>query len=759
MLKSIYAVRFAILILATFLTANVAAAQNPLSIIPKPHAVTHGKGEFTLSKTVGVDAPPDKRSREIAAFLRDAVKRQTGITLSNTKRSGPRIGFRFDKRIKGDEAYRLVIAPAGIRISAAGTKGFFWAVQTLRQMLPVEKSSTVKLPSLKIEDMPEFSYRGHMLDVGRHFFPVEFIKKQIDLLSYYKINVFRWHLTEDQGWRIEIKKYPNLTKTGAWRTEADGTRYGGFYTQAEIKEVVEYARLRNITVIPEIEMPGHSMAALASYPELSCTRKPIEVTNAWGVHKDVFCAGDENTFAFLQVVLDEVFELFPGPFVHIGGDEVPKDRWKECPRCQLRIKNERLKDEHELQSYFIKRIQRYVESKGKTLIGWDEILEGGGNKNAIIEVWRGEAEGRKALKNGNRIITAWPFYFDTATKNKNLKDVYETDLLADAEHAVHRNLVMGAECPLWTEHITTHSAESMLYPRLQAFAETVWTRDVRDFEGFKGRLKNHYRLMDAWNVAYGPEDRNVVDYRITFDTRRNVWRLSAERGLSDVAIHYASDGREPASESPVFMDQLEIKEPGEIKVAPFRFGRQYDTSRQFKLTANEALGKAIKYRNPINKQYDRAGEMALVDGILGSDDYNDGIWAGWQGADLDAAIDLGQAVPLNSIAINFMQQSMSWIVLPKSVTFFASSDRTNWRKLQTSDLKPDAFDPKPTIQKVEFVSAQPVHARFVRVEAVGFGKLPTGHNGAGDDSWLFADEITVTICETLGLNAYFSVRC
>ena len=719
------------------------SGQSQFSIIPKPHYLAAGEGKFALDKNTKIETPDDNRSREIAAFLRDAIKEQTGIALSNKKKSKNSIVFQFVKNVQGDEAYRLTVAPKLITIEASNTKGFFWAVQTLRQMLPLDKSPVVTIPGVTIDDRPEFSYRGHMLDVGRHFFPPEFIKKQIELLAYYKINVFRWHLTEDQGWRIEIKTYPNLTKVGAWRKEADGSIYGGFYTQEQIKDVVEYARVRNVMVIPEIEMPGHSTAALAAYPELSCQNKPLEVSSVWGVHKDIYCAGNEQTFTFLQNVLDEVIALFPAPYIHIGGDEVPKDRWKECPACQMLIKNEGLKDENGLQSYFIKRIQRYVESKGKTLIGWDEILEGGTDKNAVVEVWRGDAEGRKALTNGNRIISAGQFYFDTPPQGLKLKTVYDTNPVADAEYAAHRDLVLGAECPLWTENVTTQNAESMLYPRLQAFAETLWTGPARDYADFTSHLQAHYCLMDAWLVDYGAEDKNIAEYKIAFDPVRKIWRLNAERGMKDVILHYTSDGTEPTAKSASFTDSLRIKEPGVVKVAPFRKDRQYKASQPFTLFANKALGKPVKYVSPINRLYNKAGDMALVDGMLGSGEFNDGVWVGWQGVDLDAAVDLEQVTSFNSISSSFLSQSNSWIVPPKIVTFYISNDGANWTKLQTNDLNVDAMDFKPSIRKVEFYSAQPVTARFVRVQAVQYGKLPAGHNGAGGNSWIFADEIVV----------------
>lgn len=726
--------------LAVLLTPTNADAQ--VSIIPMPQHLEMGQGSFTLNAAAAIRSPNDKRSKEIAAFLRNAIREQTGIAVS-VKSSKNRIEFVRDAAIASEDGYRLNVSPSRITITARTTAGFFWAVQTLRQMIPFEKKASVDIAAVTIDDHPAFNYRGHMLDVGRHFFPIDFIKKQIDLLSYYKINTFRWHLTEDQGWRIEIKKYPKLTKIGAWRTESDGSRYGGFYTQEQIREVVEYARIRNVTVIPEIEMPGHSMAALAAYPEYSCRMKPIEVTTAWGVHQDVLCAGNEETFKFLQDVLDEVMKLFPSPYIHIGGDEVPKDRWKECAKCQARIKTEGLKDEHELQSYFIKRIQSYLAKKGKTLIGWDEILEGGADKNAVIEVWRGDAEAAKALANGNRVIMAGPFYFDTPLQNKTLKNVYQTDLLALPQYRENRELFLGAEAPLWTERVTAVNAESKLYPRILAFAEVTWTGKRGDLDDFRNRLATHYRYLDALGVAYGPEDKAVANYKISFDAAKRVWRLDAEGGFDDIVFRYTTDGSEPSAASAAFKHSMEFTQPSAIKAAPFRRGRKYELSMPFTLVANKALGMYVKFASPIDKRYNKAGEMALTDGILGSSDLSDGIWAGWQGVDMDATVELENEVSFNSISVNFMQQSSSWIVIPKKVSIYVSDNGVEWKELKTVDTNADALDLKPSIRTIAFRSDKPLNARFVRVEADQFGQLPAGHNGVGGQTWIFADEIII----------------
>ncbi len=713
-----------------------------ISIIPKPQSMVVGNGSYVLDRSTFIKAPPGKRANEIAAYLRDAIRLQTGITTAKSGRDHL-IEFVWDRSIANEEGYRLEITPSKVSIRASDGSGFFWAVQTLRQLIPTDRKPDVEIPVLTIDDAPALKYRGHMLDVGRHFFPLEFIKKQIDLLSFYKINTFRWHLTEDQGWRIAIKKYPRLTAVGAWRREPDGSRYGGFYTQNQIRELVEYARIRNVTVIPEIEMPGHATAALAAYPEFSCRMKPLKVSSAWGVHKDVFCAGNDETFEFIENVLDEVIKLFPSQYIHIGGDEVPKDRWCECPKCQARIRKEGLKDENGLQAYFIRRIQRYLSARGKSLIGWDEILEGGADKDSIIEVWRGDVEARKAINNGNRVIIAGPFYFDASPQNRKLKDVYDTQLFSSIDDPQQKDQVLGAECPLWTEQVTPLIAESMLYPRLQAFAEVVWLNTNLDLADFKDRMAAHYRYMDAMGYNYGPEDKALADYQIAFDTVKQVWRLTAAAGIDGVGFRYTFNGPEPSINSAKFDNTLEIAHPTVLRVAPFRHGRRYGLSRQFNLVANKALGKQIKFAAPIDKHYDKAGEMALTDGISGSTDYNDGIWAGWQGVDLDAVLDLGKRTSFNTIAANFLQQSGSWIIQPSTVTFYVSNDGKDWTELKATRTNADPMNMDTAIRTIRFVSKRPLMARFVRLKAVQYGILPPEHNGAGGRSWIFADELII----------------
>jgi hexosaminidase len=368
---------------------------------------------------------------------------------------------------------------------------------------------------VSITDKPRFKWRGLMLDPCRHFWDINFVKKYIDLMALHKMNFFHWHLTEDQGWRIEIKKYPKLTEIAAWRNE-DGKKYGGFYSQEQIREIVEYAKERFITVLPEIEMPGHSVAAIAAYPELSCFDEPVEIPKTWGVFENVYCAGKENTFKFLENVLTEVFDLFPGEYIHVGGDECPKANWKKCPKCQERIKNENLNNEDELQSYFIKRIEKFVNKNGKRLVGWDEILEGGLAPNATVMSWRGTEGGIAAAKQGHDVVMS-PVahcYLDFPQKEKEKIDIggcttttekaYEFEPIPGELSDEEAKHILGGQGNLWTEHIpTVERAEEMVYPRASALAEKLWSQKGNtDFDDFKERLNKHLKRLEILDVNY-----------------------------------------------------------------------------------------------------------------------------------------------------------------------------------------------------------------------------------------------------------------
>lgn len=499
-----------------------------VNIIPLPVTVDVKDGYYTLPDTVTISAiNPDEISA--AAFLIDffSIQKVPAKIVSDSVGSISLRSF-VSKEILPEGYYRMVINTDGVDIFSTSASGLFYGVQSIMQLVQYDQS-TVKVPLLTITDFPRFSWRGLHLDVCRHSFPVDFIKRYIDLMAHYKFNTFHWHLTEDQGWRIEIKKYPKLPEIAAFRKETlighysdqphkfDGQRYGGYYTQEEIKEVVAYAKQRHITIVPEIEMPGHALAALSAYPELGCTGGPYEAATLWGVFDDVFCAGKESTFTFLENVLDEVITLFPGEYIHVGGDECPKARWKACANCQKRMKTEGLADEHELQSYFIQRMEKYLNARGRKLIGWDEILEGGLAPNAAVMSWRGEEGGIAAAQAGHNVVMSPGFalYFDHYQGNpKNepvafggnspLKKVYEYEPIPAALNQEELSYILGAQANVWTEYIKTpEHVEYMVYPRALALAEVVWSpKENRDWASFVTRLPHQFMRLEQRQVNY-----------------------------------------------------------------------------------------------------------------------------------------------------------------------------------------------------------------------------------------------------------------
>ena len=510
------------------------------NVIPRPAEIIFGDaGSFTIKGSTKILCPPDDSSMSRNAdFLAQYIKESTGMKLKikTGNKSGNAIVLAVDTLISGEEAYTLKVDQNGVLIKGGSPKGVFYGIQTLRKAIPAQTGccASVNVPYVEIADAPRFGYRGMMLDVGRHWFPVDFVKKFIDALALHNMNVFHWHLTEDQGWRIQIDKYPKLTTVGSVRKETmigknwnafDGTPYGGFYTKDEIREVVKYAADRNITVIPEIDLPGHMMAALASYPELGCTGGPYEVATSWGVKPDVLCIGNEETFEFLEGVLDEVIELFPSEYIHVGGDEVPRDRWRECPKCQARIKSEGLSSdskysaEDRLQSYCMARIEKYLNSKGKRIIGWEEILKGDVAPNATVMSWRGVESGLEAARLGHDVIMApcqymyFDYYQTSETENEplaiggcvTLDTVYNFEPeLPEMTPEQHKH-VIGVQANLWTEYISTPEyAEYMIMPRMAALSEVQWTQPGnKDWNSFVTRLESLVKFYerDGYNYA------------------------------------------------------------------------------------------------------------------------------------------------------------------------------------------------------------------------------------------------------------------
>ena len=516
-----------------------------VDIVPQPVSVVASDGAFDLTKNTKICLLSDDSTLNYSVRLFNGLlDKSFGKPLPVIKSTQPEAGA-INVRLGGlqPEEYTLNIRPDGVDITGGSPAGVFYAFQTLRQLLPVavargEKAGVIELPVAEIADKPHFAHRGGLLDVCRHFFTADDVKTFIDILAMHKLNRFHWHLTDDQGWRIEIKQYPKLTEVGAFRdrcnlqAEADAPKdsvpYGGFYTQDEIRDIVQYAAKRFITVIPEIEMPGHASAALASYPYLGCKGEGYVVPSTWGVKADVYCAGNDSTFRFIEGVLSEVVELFPSEYIHIGGDECPKINWQQCPACQQRIKTEKLKNENELQSYFMQRAEKFLAGKGRKIVGWDEILEGGISETATVMSWRGSAGGIEAAKKGNHVIMApnshcYLDYYQTdkiETEPKSIgghlpiEKVYSLDPY-EGLNADEQQYILGVQGNLWTEFISEFDhAEYMLLPRLAALAEVGWSYDNKDFDSFKKRETSLARLYDAYGYKYAkhmfPADSTVT---------------------------------------------------------------------------------------------------------------------------------------------------------------------------------------------------------------------------------------------------------
>lgn len=546
-------------------------------IVPQPQQISFNTDQhYTISSKAELSVKTDI-ANEATGFLQRYFESRNWANHITNNDHGDVTFVQADEM--SNEAYELSVDHKGIKIAASSNAGFFYGVQSLIQMLPTDKK-IASLPYLKIKDAPRFSWRGLHLDVGRHFYPVDFVKKYIDLMAFYKLNTFHWHLTEDQGWRIEIKKYPKLTEIGSQRKETmvaknfnpykgDGEVYGGFYTQDEVREIVAYATERQITVVPEIEMPGHSLGALAAYPELGCGPGPYEVGTRWGVYDDIYCPS-EKTFDFLEDVLTEVMDLFPGDYIHIGGDEAPKAVWEKSALAQQVIKREGLKDEFELQSYFIKRIEKFLVSKGKKLIGWDEILEGGLAPEATVMSWRGEAGGIEAAENGHDVVMSpnSDMYFDHYQANPEteplaiggfttLEDVYHYEPIPAALDKKHHKHVLGAQANVWTEYMSTSDyVEYMIFPRVVALSETVWTNpENKDWTKFQEKMSNQYSLLDARNVNYhiaAPE--GLVDGLTLGDEQT----ISLKSSFKNAKVYYSIDGTDPDQNSTLYKSPFDI---------------------------------------------------------------------------------------------------------------------------------------------------------------------------------------------------------
>ncbi len=733
-----------------------------LNIIPEPVSVKQPRiaASFYLNAGTQIVALGSGLENSIN-YLNDYLNRfyhfKLKVTNSPTGNNVIRINFeRMDNPIAG--AYRLSVDDKGVYIAGDNLEGVFYGIQTLIQLLPVP-GVAYRLPVsyCEITDYPRFSYRGMHLDCSRHFFSIDFIKQYIDFLAVHKMNKFHWHLTDDQGWRIEIKKYPKLTQVGGWRdgtiigrypgTGNDSIHYGGFYTQDQVKEIVKYAADRYINVIPEIEMPGHAMAALTAYPFLGCTKGPYSVQQTWGVFDDVFCAGNDSTYNFLQDVLDEVMALFPSKYIHIGGDECPKTRWKKCPVCQKRMNNLKLKDEHALQSYFVQRIEKYVNSKGRSIIGWDEILEGGLAPNATVMSWRGEQGGIDAARQNHDVIMTpgdWCYFDHSQSQNEDsvtiggytpLEKVYNYEPIPDSlttEQATH---ILGAQANLWTEYIGNESkAEYMIFPRMSALSEVLWCpKGSRSWENFERKLITQFKRYDLWKVNYS---KAYFDLKTSVLPSKNfdgvLWKIDNKFNKKMYMKFMGSDsiwgyaGPQLIQKSGVAMGYFTID------------NRTVEVTQVFHV--NKATGKKITLTADPSPSYPGDGGFTLVNGIWNEKGMaRSSELLGFLGKDCEAVIDLERPQYISTVTVHLLKDMNSWIWPPKYIEVSTSTDGVTFTPVKKSDEFKLINGSNGAI-KINFSLFT---TRYVKVFMKNPGKIPQGNPGAGYESWLFTDEIEI----------------
>ena len=656
------------------------------------------------------------------------------------------------ERVDGlaQEGYTLTVGE-DIRIEASTAAGAFRGLTPLRQLAPpdCERFDRCRdgfaLPQLTIADAPSYGHRGLLLDVCRHFMEVEFVEQVIDGLALHKMNTLHWHLTEDQGWRIAIDAYPRLTEVGAWRTEADGSQHGGFYTKDDIRRIVAYAAARHITVIPEIELPGHSRAALAAYPELGCTGEELPVPNDWGVFKDIYCAGDEATFAFLEQVLTEVLELFPSEYIHIGGDEAPKVRWEACAKCQNRIATEHLHDEHELQSYFIGRIGEWLATHGRKLIGWDEILDGGLPDGATVQSWRGLDGARQAIAQGNDAILSPTShcYLDYPLAATDMEEVYG---FAPEDVSGSPGRLLGGEVNLWSEHAPQHLVESKIYPRASAFAEVMWTPPARrDFTDFLDRLEVHYDRLDGMRVDYGLETVPVVMESQTDPATGTLVAVvePAMRGVTGIA-GFVPTGQDCPSSVAEFGEPMEVEGEGEVWTEVEHRYRVLMDPPRFPVAGHVGLtATRTTIGHDLNPYYPGGGERGLNDGLLGSMDFRDGRWQATSGTDMHLHLHFDAPIEIDSITVRTYRYQNAWIFDPSLIEFMWSTNGSDvW---EATEVRPPAPLARNDEQGIARWSAAVGGRRAwaVRVTLKNPGACPAWHDAASEPTWLFADEVVV----------------
>jgi hexosaminidase len=735
-----------------------AQTADAVAVLPRPTltVVAGGEAAFDVPARVIVEVPANSSAATRAAAQQFAAALGTRSSADIAVRAGgsnptsaARIVIDTSLASSNTEAYELLVKADGIALHARSSAGVRWGLNTLLQLVTRSAATPVRwtVPALRIVDEPRYAWRGSMIDVGRHLLTVRDIERHIDLLSQYKMNVLHWHLTDDQGWRIEIPRYPRLTSIGAWRREADGSRYGGFYTQAQIRGLVRYAETRGVTIVPEIEIPGHSSAALAAYPHLGCTNDTIRVPSSWGVFADVYCAGKEETFAFLFNVLDDVMALFPSPLIHVGGDEVPKDRWKACAECQAVMRREGLANEEELQSWFMRRIATHVAKRGRRIIGWDEVLDGPYVPNGVVQSWRDASMTKKAVARGFSVIASPSefTYLNRSAGELGLRDVFAFNPMPSNLDATQRSRVMGGEVPLWSEHITSGAnLELMALPRLLAFAEVLWSGSGGEYAEFARRVEQvHAPALRAKGYAIGPSSEPLVTMSIGFDTVTQRARLKLPFVAPGLVIRASTNGAQPTGASAVVRDGALLSESQTTRLQAFWGAQAVREERRVDVVRHVGVGARVTTDPVVDARYPGTGAFSLADGLRGSSDHGDGLWQGWWVPEVALSLALPRGTTGTRVEVRFLQNVRSWILLPRTVDISFSADSVTWSSPVSHRTDVPLTREGAIIHAYSTRAPSGMEARFVRVVARG-GPLPAEHPGAGQPAWIFADEIRIS---------------
>jgi len=756
------------------------ADKNVINVVPYPNEVELKSGSFDAT---GADFHYSSDLDENSVKLIESFAKQLSFVTgkeSDVEEGNSGTGFNFilDQALP-EEAYSLTINTKGAKVKASSLRGFNYAIQTMKQMLPAEIFGTSeasdkewRLQCAEINDAPRFGYRGIHMDVSRHFFDMDMVKRYLDIMEIHKLNTLHWHLTDDQGWRIEIKKYPKLTEIGSIRNKTiighifnskgyDHIRYGEgmWFSQDQIREIIDYAASKGIEIIPEIDLPGHMLAALAAYPELGCSGGPYEVWGDWGIADEVLCAGNEATMVFLENVLDEVADLFPSEYIHIGGDECPKVEWEKCPRCQAKIKELGLKDdehfkaEHYLQSYVMTRMTDFLEKKGKKIIGWDEILEGEVAENAIVMSWRGTEGGLKAAQMGHDAIMTPNSYFyldyyqTDDTENEPLaiggylpvEKCYSYEPFAEGMTDAEKAHILGVQANLWTEYISTDDhLEYMLLPRMAALSEVQWCQpENKCWERFVDSADEFCAIYDAAGYNYG---KHIFNVRGTVKVEGGQVYVSLE-SQGETPIMYTLDGSEPTAGSTRYEGPIAINGSCILKAKAFRNGEATKLfTKEFK--AHKAMAKDMTLNTSAHATYCTGLPYILADGIRGNENFRSGDWGGWRIEPFDVTVDMGGNETYSKVTLGAVVVKYDDIFNPSSVTVYTSDNGTDFTEVAEAEYETEGQN-EPNGLKEYTVTFPETSARYLKVVAEPVRSIPAWHERPGHNAFLFFDEIVV----------------